>query len=202
MLKTNVLMNHWGIHYLASLLARIPPSETRLRDEGIGAMYNAFRSMLDGQKDSVAKHGITAFSLPNISTDWKDEATTDHKTHHESLFPHLPDPVTDYIKFMTAALDKYHWTSLVAAQSAVLDMYFHSMDTTLTAMEAGVPGVQAMKNLLAPYASKATGLADASKVVREEIMKIRSAGEQAGWKEEEAKALAVEQTNRLKGMFN
>lgn len=179
---SNIILNRYYAYYLSVTLGTIPYSEIRLRDEGVGVMYNIIRGIDVAFNVIALQRGIPVSKCPAIAADWRDEAVIDYSALHPALSALATESVNRYLEYFSELIHsegKYHWASLVAPVSISADMFLDSTTTT--------GGGPAMDEKLAPKASMDNGILQPVRVMREELMRIRGNKEETGWREEEAR---------------
>lgn len=191
---SSIIMNRYCAYYISRVLETIPSSETRLRSEGLGVMYNNVREIDVASKAMAQQRGIPVPNCADIAADWKDEKA-DYNTLHAVLSAHAIQPVNQYIANSNDSIHaegRYHWASLVAPLSVSTDFF---ADLVPTESEPVTSEMLAQKEQID------NSIAGAARVMREELMKVRSRKEETGWKEEEAKQLTTEYVKCMRDFF-
>ena len=180
---------------MASQLSIIPPSETRLRDEGILPLYSLFHNTFITLSSIAHKRGVTIPDIPNAPEDWNEEASTDMKALSAQLRPHLVEPVRAIIDWTLGLRERnpeLHWASRVAITSVSLELYIGMI---LAVSTSGMIDGSEWRPLVAQTTGDSVkGIA---RIIHEELLRIR-AQPGSGWNEEEAKGVVQEQLGNKK----
>lgn len=190
------LLYRVGVNFVASQLSVIPPSETRLRDEGVIPFYSIASNIVKTLKSSAHARGVIVPAIPDVPQDWSEEASTDYKALAAQLRPHLVESAREIMDWTLGLWDrepKLHWTSVVAVTAVTLDQYSR-MAPAMSGMKEG--------SGLGPFVALVASdeLKWIAGVTNEEILRIRALPG-SGWAEEEAKTVVKEQLKHLSGMM-
>lgn len=179
---------------MPTLLSVVPPSQARLRDEGLALYYEVGRGLTSTFKSVAQQRGVTLPPFPDIPADWRDGLAIDTETLYAALEPHAAGPV----KEMMDPKGRYYWESLVASISVGSDVYLDTVAVTSTS--PGTPG----DATLAPYkgAMGNEELARCARVLREEVTKARSQAGETGWREDEAREVVTKHMDLSKGFWS
>ncbi|KAL0636510.1 hypothetical protein Q9L58_004462 [Maublancomyces gigas] len=182
---SNICMSRYSAYYLSRVLEAVPSSELRLRNEGLGAMYDVIRGIDTTFKGIALQRGIQLPNYPEVSADWKKELEIDYSALHAVMSAHAIPTVIRYMDYSIELIQskgKYHWTSLVTPLSVSADMFLNSMTTG----EGPAKG-----DTMARKALTDNDMTGPARVVREELMRIRSNKAETGWNEAEARQLTA-----------
>lgn len=202
MLLNDILFTRLHLHHIPKLILLVPPSETRLLNEGLIPMYASVRSFLDVTKEIARKRGITVPPLSDIPEDYREEAASDSKLLKEQLSPYMVVQTKNYAEALEASETdgKQHWTSCVAPFSVSVSVYIESLTATKGLVKESGTKVPAtymeailVDESLAQYSELIASeeMLQPVRVLGEELLRIRSEGSETGWREEEAKANTV-----------
>ncbi|KAG0125887.1 hypothetical protein HOY82DRAFT_615906 [Tuber indicum] len=184
--------SRWGLHFVANLINRIPASESRLRNEGLAAFYKSVCDINAGVSEIAQQKGISLPPFPALHYDIGEEASDVSKEALgiavSSQVASSIKPLMDTIGTLMSAGDSYHWGSLVAFLGVAADAYVSAPNATKVSQST--PG----EHTVAPFVRAITSenMLEASKVMREELVRCRAEASQTGWRDDEARNLARE----------
>lgn len=188
--NTTYACNRAGAHFIATLIKHIPTSETRLRDDGLIPFYKGTCGLGDSLVEMAQRNNITLAPCEKLRPDYLRECEIDERTLTTELAPYVAPQMTgmlDLLGKLSVGIQQYHWTSLVAflgvSSEAFINQAAAKKGVTTLDNHSHAPFIRAI--------SSETMLA-ASKVIIEELARLRDQAPSSGWREEEAQELAVE----------
>ena len=170
---------------MSTIISLIPPSETRILNEGLVPFYQGMRKVGECLEKIAQQHNITLAKCPPIDSDYHVESQIDAGALKSALAAPPAKTFADMIEKAANGDNKSHWSSLVAcivvpAESVVTQ--------TTSAKSKGT----ASTHSLFTAAITTEEVQSACKVILEELARMRSAPSETGWREDEARSF-VEQ---------
>lgn len=187
--NTTYACNRAGAHFIATLIKQVPRSEARLRDQGLIPFYDGTCDLSDALTTMASQHNITLAPCERLHRDYLQQCEIDERTSTtvRSFVAPQMQGMLDLLDKITTGVYQYHWTSLVAFMGVSSEAFINQAAArkTVTALDnhSHAPFIQAIasEKMLA-----------ASKVIMEDLARLREQSSSSGWREQEAQELAVE----------
>jgi len=170
---------------MSTIISQIPPSETRILNEGLIPFYQAMRKTTECLEKIAQQHNITLAQCPPIDSDYHLESKIDVGTLRSALTAPPAKVFTDMMEKAASGDNKCHWSSLAACIVIPTESVIAQ---TVTAKSKGTANTHS----LFTAAITTEELQSACKVILEELARMRSAPSETGWRGDEARSL-VEQ---------
>ena len=175
-----------GMHAIAKAINSVPPSESRLRDQGLIPFYEGACDLADDLRTLARQHNLTLAPCESLCHDYLQECEVDEKALIGAVAPYIVPQqkgMLDFLSKLATGHQQLHWTSMVAFVGVSSEFFIKQA----TAGEGVTAPDKPSDALLTPNAK----MRAANKVIMEEVTRLRDQSPSSGWNEKEAQELTM-----------